>query len=118
MSKEGTPTTIDLPDGEGGWVKTEAVKYEGSKQNPKKADEAMEKARRSDFYKRVGHCTEALNKYLNMYSKDHGLGPEETVAAVYLENCNNRHFFPEEQGGKDAFDKITKEIWEYFKENI
>lgn len=115
---EGTPTTIDLPDGEGGWVKTDALKFEGSKQNPQKTSDAMEKAQRTDFFTRVGKCTEALNKYLRMYSKDHGLKPEEVAAAVYLENCNNKYFFPEDQGGTEKFDSITKEIWYYFRDMV
>ncbi|RLI88006.1 MAG: hypothetical protein DRP01_00200 [Archaeoglobales archaeon] len=118
MEKKPATTTIDLPDGEGGWVKTEAVKHEGSKQDPEKVDAAMEKARRTDFFKSVGRCTEALNTYLKIYSRDHGLSPEEVIAAVYLENCNNRHFFPEEQGGKKAFDQITAEVWDHFKKNV
>lgn len=103
---------VKVPDGKGGWVKVEP----GTKANliPEKTTTAIEKASKEDFFKRVGACTEALNQYLKVYAADYGLKPIEVVAAVYLENCNNRHFYPKDVGGSEAFDTMTSEIWDWF----
>jgi hypothetical protein len=111
MAKE----TIKIPDGKMGWVEVEAEKIPGSKQNPDKAAHAMAKAQEADFFKRVGACTEAVNSFIKLYGQDHALSPEELVAAIYLENCNNRHFFP---GGIAKFDKICQDVWTWFQENV
>lgn len=111
MAKE----LIDLPDGNGNWTKVEAEKVPGSKQDPEKAAHAMAKAQEADFFNRVGTCTEALNKFIKLYGSDHGLTIEELSAAVYLENCNNRHFFPT---GVEKFDRICQDVWTWFQENV
>jgi len=115
---EGEKTKTQMPDGKGGWVEVDALKFEGQKQDPEKAQQAMADAQKKDFFIRVGRCTEALNKYLKMYARDHGLEIEEVIAAVYLENCNNRYYFPEDKGGKEGFDAVTQEVWNYFKEAV
>jgi hypothetical protein len=106
---------IDIPDGHGGWKKVEADVLPGSKQNTEKAAHAMARAQEEDFFKRVGSCTEALNKFIQVYANDHALTPEEIIAAIYLENCNNRHFFPE---GTAKFDHICQDVWAWFQENV
>lgn len=111
-------TKIKLPTKGGGWTEVDATEHPGQAQDDEKANAAMQEAQEKDFFKRVGRCTEALNKFLKVYAADHGLEPEEVLAAVYLENCNNRFFYPKEKGGKDRFDKITSEVWEWFKENV
>jgi hypothetical protein len=109
-------TVVKVPDGKGGWVAVEP----GTKANldADKTNTAIEKASRDDFFQRVGTCTEALNKYVKIYANDHGLKPIEIAAAVYLENCNNRYFFPKEVGGQEAFDHMTSEIWDWFVKQV
>jgi hypothetical protein len=107
-----TTEKIKMPDGKMGWVEVDAEKVPGSKQNPDKAAHAMAKAQEADFFRRVGEGTEALNDFIKLYGRDHA---EELVAAVYLENCNNRHFFP---GGAPKFDKICQDVWAWFQENV
>lgn len=106
---------IDVPDGKGGWKKIEANKVPGSRQNKDKADRAMAQAQETDFFKRVGTCTQAINDFVKLYGQDHGLTKEEVIAAVYLENCNNRHFFPD---GTVKFDTVCKDVWAWFQENV
>lgn len=106
---------IDVPDGKGGWQKVEADVLPGSKQNSEKAAHAMAKAQEEDFFKRVGTMTEALSQFVRVYAQDHGLTEEEIAAAVYLENCNNRHFFPT---GTEKFDRICQDVWAWFQENV
>ncbi len=109
---------IKVPTGDGGWKEVEATQHPGQTQNPEKVEAAMAQAKEKDFYIRVGRCTEALNKFLKVYATDHGLTPEEVVGAVYLENCNNRFFYPEDLGGKERFDATVATIWSWFKENV
>jgi hypothetical protein len=106
---------IDVPDGKGGWKKIEAEEVPGSKQDSEKAAHAMAKAQEEDFFKRVGTCTQAVNDFIKLYANDHGLTQEEVIAAIYLENCNNRHFFPD---GAAKFDKICQDVWAWFQENV
>jgi hypothetical protein len=110
-----TKEVIPVPDGHGGWKKIEAEKVPGSKQNTEKAAHAMAKAQEEDFFKRVGTCTQAINDFTRLYAQDHGMTSEEIVAAVYLENCNNRHFFPD---GMTKFDRICQDVWAWFQENV
>jgi len=112
------PKVVKVPTPGGGWTEVESTPQEVKAQNPDKAAEAMAVAQEKDFFKRVGACTESLNKFLKVYAADHGLEPEEVVAAVYLENCNNRFFYPEDKGGKTRFDAVTSGVWAWFKENI
>jgi hypothetical protein len=111
-------TKVKIPTKGGGWTEVDATEHPGQKLDEKKAATAMAAAQEKDFFKRVGKCTEQLNQFLKIYAKDHGLEPEEILAAVYLENCNNRFYYPEDRGGKEQFDKITAEVWEWFKENV
>lgn len=107
---------VKVPDGKGGWVTVEP----GTKANLDKAktNEAIDIAAKKDFFDRVGAATEALNKFMAVYVKDHGLKPLEAAAAVYLENCNNRYYFPKDLGGQETFDAMTSEIWDWFVKQV
>ena len=107
---------VKVPDGKGGWVKVEP----GTKANldNTKTMTSIEKAAKEEFFQRVGTCTEALNKFLRIYAADYGLKPLEIAAAVYLENCNNRHFYPKDVGGSESFDLMTGEIWDWFVKQV
>lgn len=105
-----------IPDGQGGWKEVEYYKTPVKPANMDKRKEAFDKATEDDFYIRVGRCTEALNKYLRAYAKDIGLTRSEVAAAVYLENCNNKYYFPKEDGGKEHFEALCQKIWDWFKQ--
>jgi hypothetical protein len=107
---------IRVPDGHGNWVEVPAGTK--AKIDPQRVQETLQKKQEEDFFNRVGACTESLNKYLKAYARDYGLSPEEIIASVYLENCNNRYYFPEELGGKNKFDQITTDVWNWFKEQV
>lgn len=113
---EEQKTVVKVPDGLGNWVKVEP----GTKAplDPKKTELVIAKAAKDDFYLRVGKCAESLNTFLKLYANDHGLKPLEVAAAVYLENCNNRYFFPKEIGGQEAFDLMTSETWDWFVKQV
>jgi len=107
---------VKVPDGKGGWVTVEP----GTKANldAKKTADAAEVAARKDFFDRVGAAAEALNKFMAVYTRDFNLKPLEAAAAIYLENCNNRHFFPAELGGQETFDHMTSETWDWFIKQV
>jgi hypothetical protein len=111
-------TKVKVPTKGGGWTEVDATEHPGQTQDPDKVAAAMAAAQEKDRFERVGKCTEALNQFLKLYARDHGMEPEDIISAVYLENCNNRFFYPKEKGGKEMFDKITAEVWEWFKENV
>jgi hypothetical protein len=104
-----------IPDGKGGW---KLVDVTGEKKkvsaSPEKIQERLLDAQEKDFFMRVGACTDSLNKYLGLYAKEHNLSPEEIIAAVYLENINNREFFPD---GIEKFNRICEDVWNWFQKN-
>ena len=69
---------------------------------------------REAFFKTVGHCTDSLNQFLRAYGRDYGLSQEEIIAAVYLENLNNREFY---EKGTGSFDEVCKDTYTWFQEN-
>jgi hypothetical protein len=109
-------TVVKVPDGTGNWV--EVTPGTKAPLDTKKTEVAIEKAAKDDFYLRVGKCAESLNTYLKLYANDHGLKPLEIAAAVYLENCNNRYFFPKDLGGQETFDHMTSETWDWFVKQV
>jgi isopentenyl diphosphate isomerase/L-lactate dehydrogenase-like FMN-dependent dehydrogenase len=44
-----------------------------------------------------------------------GLTPEQLFFAVSLVTINLRNHFPQEKGGKELFDSVSKKAWEYFQ---
>jgi len=104
-----------IPDGRGGW-KTIEVNGEKKKvtATPEKIQERLLQVQEKDFFERVGACTDSLNRYLEVYSKEKMLSPEETIAAVYLENINNREYYP---GGIEKFNRICEDVWNWFQKN-
>ncbi len=74
----------------------------------------FEEAQAKGFFERVGEGADYLNKLLGAYAKERGLAPDEIVAMVYLENINNREYYPD---GTKAFDQICKGMWDWFQAN-
>jgi len=110
-----TPRKVKLPDGKGGWKETETTADTVTvKTDTKKSQDKLQAAQEKDFFARVGACTAALNRFLEIYRNDHELNDAEAVAAVYLENINNRTFFP---AGTAQYDKICKDVWDWFQVN-
>ena len=107
-----------IPDGNGGWQEVEYIKTPVKPANEEKRKAAFDKAAEDDFYIRVGRCTESLSKFLRGYARDYQLTRSEIAAAVYLENCNNKYFFPKEDGGKEQFETICKKVWDWFKKQV
>lgn len=110
-----TTKMVRVPDGSGGWTEQEMTEVPGSKLNMEKANKAFTEEQKKSFFIRVGKCAEDLNKFLQLYAKDYDLTGEEVAAAVYLENLNNRQFFP---GGVPAYDALCKGVWDWFQSNL
>ena len=108
-----TPRKVRMPDGKGGWKETETTMEPVTvKTDAKKTQGKLQSAQEEDFFARVGACTAALNRFLEIYRNDHELSDPEIVAAVYLENINNRTYFPE---GVKQYDKICSDVWDWFQ---
>jgi len=107
---------ITVYDGKGGYKKVSAgTKVELDKE---KLAKVREEASKTDFFARTSAFSHYMNKVYMSYAKDHGLTPMEIAAGMYIENCSIRHFFPSVYGGTPAYDKLTKECWEWFKEEL
>ena len=106
---------IRVPDGKGGWKLEDAVgETTKVKLSDEKAQDRLQHAQEEDFFARVGACTEALNTFLKIYTNDHNLSHEEVMAAIYLENLNNREYYPE---GAEKYDNICKDVHAWFQSN-
>jgi hypothetical protein len=106
---------VRIPDGKGGWTYAETTEEAKKVEYPKeKAQENLQKEQEKDFFSRVGACTDALNNFLKFYVNDNGLSAEEIMAAIYLENLNNREFYP---GGTEKYDNVCKDVYNWFQAN-
>jgi hypothetical protein len=107
---------INVYDGKGGFKKVPAGTV--VELDKKKVEEAREAAARRDFFNRVSKFTHYINKVYISYANDNGLTPEEIAAGMYIESCSIRHFYPPQNGGTPAYDKLVNECWEWFKEEL
>jgi len=108
--------TITIPDGEGNMVAVEATDVRQT--NSQAAEKGLKNARADDFFIRIGHCTEALHKFLKAYIVDYGLTQEEAIAAVYLMNINNREFAPDgTENWGEYYDGVCKHVWDWFQKH-
>jgi len=57
---------------------------------------------------------EELIAWLNAEWNARGFTPEQRIFSVALATINLRQHFPEERGGKEVFDRVSKAAWEYF----
>ena len=106
---------VKIPDGKGGWREVDAVKYPGSKQDLGKAEKALAERKAKDYFERIGHMSEALNRFINNWGRESGYEPEEIAGAVFLESCNIRTHYPD--GGPDAYDDICRVVAEWYKQH-
>jgi hypothetical protein len=103
--------TMKLPDGNGGWVEVEAT----ATHDGQTADaERQAAAQRRAFIEDAGAMTEAVNKFMHAYAKDHELSKEHVAFSMALLLCNIRNEYPD---GPEAFDKIAEGAQDYYDEN-
>jgi hypothetical protein len=108
--------SISVYDGKGGFKQVPAgTKVELDKE---KLEKAREDAARRDFFTRVSTFSHFINKVYIAYANDHGLTAEEIAAGMYIESCSIRHFYPPQNGGTPAYDKLVEECWAWFKEEL
>ena len=89
----------------------------GSVNDEKRQAELLAKKAAEDRQTRIAEAAESFNKYHKLYSQDHHLSPDETAAALFLENLNFREFWPESLGGIEEYDRITREVYDWFEAN-
>jgi hypothetical protein len=85
--------------------------------------EALAKAQRRMAEDAAAHDTreaaafcEELIAWLNAEWIARSFTPEQRIFSMSLATINLRQHFPEERGGKDLFDRVSKAAWEYFRE--
>ena len=110
-----TKEKIQVPDGKGGYVTTEAHRFSGGSADRDKQNERLRAEAKKAHEERVGKAAEAFNSYHKLYASDHALSGEEVVKAVYLEMLNIKEFYPADIGGPQRVDELCTEVYEWFK---
>lgn len=111
-----TNEKIRVYDGKGGFKEVPAgTKVELDK---KKLAESQADAAKRDYFTRIDALAKFLNTAAKTFGKENGMTPEEIAGGFYLESCNIRHFFPAANGGTAEYDAVTKNVWEWFKEQL
>jgi len=105
-----TTKMIDVPDGNGGWVKAEGTVMPGATANKARQADAMKAA----FIEEAGTLTERLMAYDVVYLRDMGLSKEHRAFAAALYCVNLRETYPD---GPAAFDAIAAEAAAYYDAN-
>jgi hypothetical protein len=73
-----------------------------------------EEAAAHDTGEAAAFCEEVI-AWLNAEWNARGFSPEQRIFSVALATINLRQHFPEERGGKDVFDRVSKAAWSYFQ---
>lgn len=82
----------------------------------KAADEIAKQAALNDIMEAAGF-TEEIVAFLNNAWNERDFTPEQRIFSISLATINLRQHFPETLGGKETFDRVSKEAWEYFDKN-
>jgi hypothetical protein len=72
-----------------------------------------EDAAAHDTREAAAFCEELI-AWLNAEWNVRSFTPEQRIFSVSLATINLRQHFPEERGGKDLFDRVSKAAWDYF----
>lgn len=110
--------TVQMPDGNGGYVEVKAERLDGSKADESKQQAAFNKENLKAHEERIGNAAESFNSFHKAYATDHNLTEEELVKAVYLELLNLKEFYPEELGGETRFDELCTQSHRWFQEQL
>lgn len=60
-------------------------------------------------------CEEII-AWLNEEWNERGFTPEQRIFSIALATVNLRQHFPENRGGKEFFDSVSKKAWTYYAE--
>jgi hypothetical protein len=82
-----------------------------------KAQGAISRQSAEEHQIEAASFTEETIKWLNTEWNDREFTPEQRIFSISLALVNFRNHFPEDKGGKEFFDKISKTAWEYFAAN-
>lgn len=97
-----------------------ALKLQGQTLDTTKLDKAQSAiataAAENDITEAAAFCEEII-KFLNAEWNAREFTVEQRVFSIALATVNLRQHLPEERGGKELFDAVSKTAWEYFKKN-
>lgn len=83
----------------------------------KKAREKMSEQAGEDHMQEAAAFTEDIIKWLNEEWNAREFTPEQRIFSLSLATINFRQHFPEDKGGKEKFDSVSKAAWRYYAEN-
>lgn len=120
MSENEKPES-SLPFGQRGdanrileMAKNQVVGQTISAENLEKAQKRIaEEGATNDQQEAAAFCEELI-AWLNEQFLAREFTAEQRIFAVSLATINLRQHFPEDKGGKEYFDRISKTAWEYF----
>lgn len=82
----------------------------------KAAESIAARAALDDVMEAAGF-TEEIIAFLNNTWNERDFTPEQRIFSISLATINLRQHFPDALGGKETFDRVSKEAWEYFDKN-
>jgi hypothetical protein len=85
--------------------------------NRKRAAESIAAQAALDDVLEAAGFTEEIIAFLNTSWNEREFTPEQRIFSISLATINLRQHFPDTLGGKDTFDRVSKEAWEYFDKN-
>lgn len=94
--------------------------FNGQKMSPEQLEKARQKiAEQSsgDHMQEAAAFTEEMIKWLNDEWNAREFTPEQRVFSLSLATINFRQHFPEDKGGKEKFDTVSKTAWQYYRDN-
>jgi len=101
-------------------VKTEGAAVKGQSMSSDalaKAQATLTQQAQADHQQEAAAFTEEIIRWLNQEWNDREFTPEQRIFSVALATINFRNHFPDDKGGKEFFDKVSKTAWEYFAAN-
>jgi len=101
-------------------AKASGAKVDGQSMSNEKLDKAktvmLEQASK-EHQTEAAAFTEEIIAWLNEQWNEREFTAEERIFSIALATVNLRQHFPDDRGGKDFFDAVSKTAWEYYASN-
>jgi hypothetical protein len=99
-------------------VKQHGTRHEGQTMSEAKRAEVAERvavqAEHEHVLEAAAFCEEAI-AWLNEQWNAREFTAEQRIFSIALLTINMRQTFPPERGGKDLFDRVSHEAWDYYQ---
>lgn len=94
--------------------------FKGQSMSPEqlaKARAKMVEQASEDHLAEAAAFTEEIIRWLNEEWNAREFTPEQRIFSVSLATINFRQHYPEDKGGKEKFDEVSKSAWKYYADN-